>query len=639
MSLAPARCLLSVLLVLSLALRAAERRGEWQFGEGAGKESAATVGGVAVQVGTPWATGPFGTGLYFSEEAHETASIPDSPAVRFGTESFALSLWLCPTQLAVKPEGQYRRLFSKSSFPGTFWTLDIFDSGRVMFAMRDSEGATGTTTSQGAIPEGKWTHLTVVVDRAAHRTSYYFDGKLDSQVAFPANFAGALDVPEQPVRISTWRKYIGLLGSLTVWQGAPEEAEIAAAWQAGEATRREATFTAVPLPKPTYSVPLPTGERQTMWDLAALSEPPAVHPAPDFAAEETAEVKALFYESVPYEGKPTRVFAWYGAPAGREGRVPAMVLVHGGGGTAFKSWVETWVGRGYAALAMDTVGGIPRRPEGETKGWQRHEFSGPKGWGDYDNIDKPITDHWAYHAVTAVVLGHSFLRSQPEVDPERIGITGISWGGYLTIIVAGADSRFRFASPVYGCGFLGENSAWVGRMQAMEHEKALKLLRLWDPSQYVVYASMPMLFCNGTNDHFFPPDSWQKTYRATKIPRALACRVRMVHSHPPQGDPPEITAYADHFLRGAPAPLRVTDQGREDRLVWAEFVGEAVRAELCYTTATGNWEKRRWEQIPAVIADNRASATLPEDTTVYFLNLIDGQDRIASSEHEELPAD
>jgi hypothetical protein len=112
----------------------------------------------------------------------------------------------------------------------------------------------------------------------------------------------------------------------------------------------------------------------------------------------------------------------------------------------------------------------------------------------------------------------------------------------------------------------------------------------------------------------------------------------MVHSHPPQGDPPEITAYADHFLRGAPAPLRVTAQGREERVVWAEYAGEAVRAVLCYTTATGNWEKRRWEQAPAVIAGNRASATLPEETTVYFLNLIDGQDRIASSEHEELPA-
>lgn len=631
---------LPVLLLLSvLSVQAAERRAEWRFAEGAGAEAADVAGEQPALVSAQWASGTFGTGLYFSEAAHETVAIPDSPAVQFGRDSFALSLWLCPTQLAVNPEGQYRRLLSKSSFPGTFWTLDIFDSGRVMFAMRDSEGVTGTTTSQGAIPEGKWTHLAVVVDRENHRTSYYFDGRLDSQVAFPANFGGALDVPGQTLRISTWRKYIGLLGPLAVWQGAPEAAAIEAEWRAGEATYRDAAFTAVPQPPFTYSVPLPTGEQRQIWDLPALAEPPRTHPAPDFADEGTAEVRALFYEGLPYEGRPTRIFAWYGAPAEREGRVPAMILVHGGGGTVFKSWVETWVGRGYAALAMDTAGGIPRRPEGETRSWQRHEFSGPQGWGDFGNMHKPVTDHWAYHAVAAVILGHSLLRDQPEVDPERIGITGISWGGYLTILAAGTDSRFRFASPVYGCGFLGENSAWVGRIQALEREQAIRLLRLWDPSQFVGYATMPMLFCNGTNDRFFPLDSWQKTYRATKAPRALACRVRMVHSHPPHGDPPEITAYADHLLRGAPAPLRILGQGRDDRMAWAEFAGQAVRAELCYTTATGNWQQRHWEQVPATIAGNRAGATLPEGVTVYFLNLIDEQDRIASSEHEELPAE
>ena len=47
-----------------------------------------------------------------------------------------------------------------------------------------------------------------------------------------------------------------------------------------------------------------------------------------------------------------------------------------------------------------------------------------------------------------VILAHSLLRSWPRVDPERIGLTGISWGGYLTCIATGVDNRFKFAIPV-----------------------------------------------------------------------------------------------------------------------------------------------------------------------------------------------
>jgi hypothetical protein len=73
---------------------------------------------------------------------------------------------------------------------------------------------------------------------------------------------------------------------------------------------------------------------------------PAMYPAPGL---EAPGVRALFYEGPVWRGQPTRLFAWYGAPAVKPGRrVPAMVLVHGGGGTAFARWVRLWVERGYA---------------------------------------------------------------------------------------------------------------------------------------------------------------------------------------------------------------------------------------------------------------------------------------------------
>ncbi len=188
------------------------------------------------------------------------------------------------------------------------------------------------------------------------------------------------------------------------------------------------------------------------WKMKDLNAVPAVY---DGAGYATNGVKGLFFEGVPFKGKPTRVFAYYGIPEGASAKkkVPAMVLVHGGGGSAFHRWVKMWVDRGYAAISMDTCGAISGNGYNNHK---RHDFSGPAGWGDFTGVDKPIEDQWTYHAVAAVTRAHSLLRSWEGVDADRIGITGISWGGYLTCISASVDKRYKFAAPVYGCGFLGE---------------------------------------------------------------------------------------------------------------------------------------------------------------------------------------
>jgi len=124
------------------------------------------------------------------------------------------------------------------------------------------------------------------------------------------------------------------------------------------------------------------------------------------------------------------------------------------------------------------------------------------------------SEMWTYHAVAAVARGNSLLRSLPDVNPERIGITGISWGGYLTCIVAGIDPRFKVAVPVYGCGFLGDNSAWKdGSLARMTPESRALWLRLFDPSQYLDNVRRPIPFVNGTSDFAYPLDSYQKSYR------------------------------------------------------------------------------------------------------------------------------
>jgi dienelactone hydrolase len=211
------------------------------------------------------------------------------------------------------------------------------------------------------------------------------------------------------------------------------------------------------------------------WNLAELSRPPEFE-----WVDREGPVRSLFYDGEPYEGKPTRVFAYYATPGSlagdpsRDRNLPGVVLVHGGGGTAFREWVELWAKRGYAAIAMDLAGSRPiegLNPH-DPKNRQRLPDGGPGQSDDekFGAIGRPMTEHWSYHAVASVIRAHSLLRTLPGVDASRTAITGISWGGYLTCIVASLDHRFKAAVPVYGCGFLHENSAWLDRFAKMTAE-------------------------------------------------------------------------------------------------------------------------------------------------------------------------
>ena len=369
-----------------------------------------------------------------------------------------------------------------------------------------------------------------------------------------------------------------------------------------------------------------------MWDLKVLGQAPKVSPAEGFTAD---GCKAIFYEGRPFEGNPTRVFAWLGLPKMEPGKkVPGIVLVHGGGGTAFDAWVRLWTSRGYAAIAMDTCGCVPKGTYGN---WNRDAMGGPPGWGGFGQIDDPREDQWTYHAVADAILANSLLRSLPEVDPNRIGLTGISWGGYLTCIIAGADNRFRFAAPVYGCGFTTEMS-FAGSVLALGKERGDRWMRWWDPSSYLGNAKMPMLWVTGSNDFAYTFNALQKSYRLPTGPRTLAIRLRMPHGHGGAGEnPEEIHAFADSIVNGGEPLVKITGQGRDGNNVWATVAGRpVVKAELNVTKDRGNWPDRKWDALPATVAEGKVTGTLPEGVTVWYLNLFDAEGHVVSTEHEEM---
>lgn len=309
--------------------------------------------------------------------------------------------------------------------------------------------------------------------------------------------------------------------------------------------------------------------------------------APEYV---TNGVRAVWLEGVTWKDRPTRIFAYYGLPKGAtvDKKVPGIVLVHGGGGTAFHSWVRTWNARGYAAVAMDTCGGVPF--DGEySKCHQRHDWSGPNGWGCFKDEALKPEDQWMYHAVESVIRSHTFLRGLPEVDASKIGVTGISWGGVLTSVVCGVDPRFAFAAPVYGCGNLRKHSLWTP-------EIGERWNALWDPLQYAKRCRCPTLWCTGTNDHFFPLDSFKETALATGN-ALFSIKVRMPHGHPPDGDPAEISAFADSIVKGAP---KLTER-------------KVVRREWVSTDSDDSvWEKRYFT----------ASPNVPVNGTIFFENRI-----------------
>ncbi len=370
------------------------------------------------------------------------------------------------------------------------------------------------------------------------------------------------------------------------------------------------------------------------WDLKSLFKTPDIFDTEDC---QKPGVRSIYYSGLEYQGKPTRVFAYIGLPDVPKGtKVPGIVLVHGGGGTAFDSWVRLWNSRGYAAIAMDNCGGLPEREE--PKRWKRHAHSGPAGWGGWGQMENAPTDQWTYHAVADVILAHSVLRSLPEVDVDRIGLTGISWGGYLTCLTAGLDSRFKFAVPVYGCGFTDEHG-FAAQVKSLGPEGSRRWMEWWDPSRTLPKAKMPILWVNGSNDFAYTLNAWQKSYWLPPGKRTLCARLRMPHGHGPAGEgPKEIHVFADSIVNGGTPLAKVNFRGRSDQTVWATFDSAVpvTKAELNYTTHTGRWQDREWKSIPATIECQKITATLPEETTVFYFNLFDSRDCVTSTEHQEL---
>ena len=386
------------------------------------------------------------------------------------------------------------------------------------------------------------------------------------------------------------------------------------------------------------------------WNLAALKRAPAMR-----WANQSGPVHSLFYAGENYQGHATEVFAFYASPrtlgAATDGttRFPGVVLIHGGGGTAFAEWAWLWAKRGYAAIAMDLGGcqppdpiydsksGAPAANQAAKRETRKRLANGGPNQGPpekFDCIGGDASDDWPFHAAAAVIRAHSLLRSMAEVDGDRTAVTGISWGGYTTCLAASLDDRFKAAVPVYGCGFLFEGES----VQKPSIDKLGERRELWiktyDPSSLLPRCRTPILFVNGSNDVHYPLDSYQKSFDLAPGPKQMRIEVNMRHGHSPGWAPKEIGLFIDsHCNGGKPLPIPGQPSVEGDHLRLPLTSVTAIKeASLHYTVDTGLRSKRKWQSVPAKVGASVIIAPRPPaNANTWFISVTDDRGAMVSS--------
>jgi dienelactone hydrolase len=363
-----------------------------------------------------------------------------------------------------------------------------------------------------------------------------------------------------------------------------------------------------------------TNLKGTIWDV------PDIYKIPAFKTIVADSAIGIIYQGLPYKQHAQQVFAYYATPGTISGdrsldkHLPAVVLVHGGGGTAFREWALMWAKKGYAAIAMDLRGNGPERKHLE------NGFEEINGQTPYFDVTPAINEQWLYQAVANVLLAHTLIRQFPEIDTNRIAITGISWGGVITCILAGLDNRYKAAVPVYGCGYLWESGKMAKSLADISPQDRGIWNKQYDPSGYIGKTNMPVLFINGTNDVHFWLTAYAHTYALVRD-RYLCIKMGMKHSHHYGWANDEIFVFINHLFNNTP-PLPVIKHFQQKKGEITADISNAsanIKTFLNYTTDTTCMvEKRKWESIPLSVKGNKIICPqIPAGAVVWYLSLLD----------------
>ena len=184
-------------------------------------------------------------------------------------------------------------------------------------------------------------------------------------------------------------------------------------------------------------------------------------------------------------------------------RLPLAVLVHGGPtgvwSDSFEPWGQLLAARGYAVLYPNIRGSIG----------YGHRFieMNRNDWGGGDFKD--------------VMAGVDSLISRGIADPNRIGIGGWSYGGYMAAWAITQTQRFKAAVSGAGMSDLAtefgteDGSAYDEWFFGLPYEKPEGFAKS-SPMTYIKNARTPTLILHGENDRTDPIGQSQMLYRALK---------------------------------------------------------------------------------------------------------------------------
>lgn len=210
------------------------------------------------------------------------------------------------------------------------------------------------------------------------------------------------------------------------------------------------------------------------WE-AALAEMRALDPrvelVPHALNAPFAECFDLYYTGVG----GARVHAKYVRPRHAEKPHPAVLLFHGYSGHSGE-WSDklNYVARGFSVAALDCRG----------QGGLSEDVGGVRGNTLRGHIIRGLDDAPEKLLFRQIYLDCAQLAgivmAMPEVDANRVGATGVSQGGGLTLACAALEPRLRRAAPVYPflCDF---RRVWEMDLAANAYEELKSYFRLFDP--------------------------------------------------------------------------------------------------------------------------------------------------------------
>ncbi|MHB9025372.1 MAG: alpha/beta hydrolase family protein [Armatimonadota bacterium] len=236
------------------------------------------------------------------------------------------------------------------------------------------------------------------------------------------------------------------------------------------------------------------------------------------------------------------------------GQLPAVLYLSGHrriGVLGYQRHAALWAQRGYACLITDTI------EQHDNPGDHHQTFRGDR----YDFISRGYTA--AGGELWSSIRALDLLLSLPEVDPARVGTTGISGGGALSFFLTAADERICAVSTVAGVYTIADLLADRGLECHCDCIFPLNLHGQDSPDFAALIAPRPLQFCFAMEDRLYNPQGihrlWEKTRDIYRLYGAEEQCALFTYPGPHMYQPETITAingWFDRYVAGEARPDR-----------------------------------------------------------------------------------